>query len=221
MKKLFLSMLLVCMISLTANAVSASSYSFNAKANKEVVNAGDKVTVSMEVNDIDTNDEGINVVEYTLEYDENVFESMNYVKKNDWDIVYNNDKNSDKFGKTLLSKMVLGVNSEEEIGNIEFKLKDNLQDMETEIKLKAVTSNDSKELINQGDRVIKLKILKKQNTDKPSIDTQTKEPTQNNNEKNINTSDKELSIVLAIILLVVSVNLVSIVLVKKLRNRIK
>lgn len=219
MKKLFLTILSVAILTLSLNTVGASSYLFKASSDKEIVNAGDKVTVSMRVSDIDTGNEGINVVEYTLEYDENVFESMNYIKKNDWDIAYNNDKNSDRFGKTLLSKMVLGVSGEEEIGNIEFKLKDNLQDMETEIKLKAVTSNDSKELMNQGDRVIKLKILKKGNEDKP-IDTQTSEPTQNNNEKNINTSDKTISITLAVILFVVGLNLVCIALVKSRKNKV-
>ena len=55
--------------------------------------------------------------------------------------------------------MVTGVNSYEEIGNIVFKLKDNLDEMETEIKLKSITSNDSNELIDSNDQIIKLKII--------------------------------------------------------------
>lgn len=221
MKKIFLTTLSIFLITQVLNTVSASSYNFLAKVDKEIVNSGDKVTVSMNVSDIDTKDEGINVVEYKLEYDENIFESMNYVEKNDWKVVYNNDKNSDRYGKTLLSKIVSGVNKQEEIGNIEFKLKDNLDDMETEIKLRSVTSNDSKELISQGDKVIKLKILKNKSTDTSDIDKPTNEPIQNNNEKNINTSDKTFSMALAVILLTVSLNLVSIVLVKKIRIKTK
>lgn len=58
--------------------------------------------------------------------------------------------------------MTSGVNENEEIGKIKLKLRDDLDEMETEIKLKEITSNDGKELMPNGDRIIKIKIIKNQ-----------------------------------------------------------
>ncbi len=217
MKKLFQSTLIICLILLAFSTVNASTFEFVAKADKEVVNPSDEVTVSMQINDIDTKDEGINVVEFDLEYDENIFESMNFIYKNDWEITYNDDKNSSKYGKTLIHKMVTGVNSYEEIGNIIFKLKDNLDEMETEIKLKSITSNDSNELIDSNDQIIKLKIINNKVTEDndKTIDIPSYQTTQENNEKNINTSDPLLVIVFTMILVILSLNLVRIIILKK------
>ena len=145
---------------------NASSFSFNAEAQKEVFKPGEEVLVSLDVSNIEAGKEGINVVEMTLEYDENVFESMEFIKQNEWNSTYNNDKNSNKFGKILYTNISKGVIEAQKIGNIKFKLKDNLSDMETEIKLLRVTSNDGKELISEGDRIIKIKIVNDKETPK-------------------------------------------------------
>ena len=50
---------------------------------------------------------------------------------------------------------------------IKFKLKSNLSDMETQIKLKQITSNDGKNLLSQGDRIITIKIVNDKKQDEP------------------------------------------------------
>lgn len=142
--------------------VKASSFNFNAKAQKEIVNPGDEVIIDMDVSDIDAGKEGINAVEMFLEYDKNIFENMEFDKQNNWKVEYNDIQGHSKQGKVLFVKMTSGVNENQEIGKIKLKLKDNLGEMETEIKLKEITSNDGKELMPDGDRIIKIRIVKPQ-----------------------------------------------------------
>lgn len=137
------------------NVVNASSFSFIAKAEKEVINIGDTVNIQLTIDEIDAGTDGINVVEMWLEYDKNVFEKLEFTEENDWRIVYNEAN-----GKMLFVKMVDGVTQKENIGKINLKSKDDLEDIDTEIKLKEITSNDGNNLIDEGERVIKIRIEK-------------------------------------------------------------
>ena len=137
------------------NVVKASSFSFIAKAEKEVINIGDTVNIQLTIDEIDAGTDGINVVEMWLEYDKNVFEKLEFTEENDWRIVYNEAN-----GKMLFVKMVDGVTQKENIGKINLKSKDDLEDIDTEIKLKEITSNDGNNLIDEGERVIKIRIEK-------------------------------------------------------------
>ena len=137
------------------NVVKVSSFSFIAKAEKEVINIGDTVNIQLTIDEIDAGTDGINVVEMWLEYDKNVFEKLEFTEENDWRIVYNEAN-----GKMLFVKMVDGVTQKENIGKINLKSKDDLEDIDTEIKLKEITSNDGNNLIDEGERVIKIRIEK-------------------------------------------------------------
>jgi hypothetical protein len=102
---------------------------------------------------------------------------MEFVKQNNWDSTYNDSENSEKFGKLLYTNISTGVTEAESIGRIKFKLKDNLPDMETEIKLLSVTSNDGKVLMPEGDRIIKIKIVSdKTEPEEPEKPEEQKEP---------------------------------------------
>lgn len=135
------------------NVVKASSFSFIAKAEKEVINIGDTVNIQLTIDEIDAGTDGINVVEMWLEYDKNVFEKLEFTEENDWRIVYNEAN-----GKMLFVKMVDGVTQKENIGKINLKSKDDLEDIDTEIKLKEITSNDGNTLIDEGERIIRIRI---------------------------------------------------------------
>lgn len=148
------------------NVVNASSFSFIAKAENEVINIGDIVNIQLTIDEIDAGADGINVVEMWLEYDKNVFEKLEFTEENDWRIVHNEEN-----GKMLFVKMVDGVTQRENIGKINLKSKDNLEDIDTEIKLKEITSNDGNSLIDEGERVIKIRI------EKPVIPTPIPTPT--------------------------------------------
>lgn len=163
-KKILAIVMMVFLMISYATFVNASSFKFTAEAQKEIFKPGEEVIVGLDVSDIQAGDEGINVVETSLEYDESVFDSMEFVKANEWDYYYNDNKDSEKFGKLLYTNISTGITEAQSIGNIKFKLKDNLPDMETEIKLISVTSNDGKELIPEGDRIIKIKIVNDKET---------------------------------------------------------
>lgn len=158
-KKILAIVVMVYIMISYATIVNASSFKFKAQAQKEIFKPGEEVIVGLDVSDIQAGAEGINVVEMTLEYDESVFDSLEFLKVNEWDYYYNDNKNSEKFGKLLYTNISTGITEAQDIGNIKFKIKDNLPDMETEIKLISVTSNDGKELIPEGDRIIKIKIV--------------------------------------------------------------
>ena len=166
-RKLLAIALIIFMMVSCATFVNASSFKFTAEAQKEIFKPGEEVLVSLDISEIQAGIEGINVVEMSLEYDKNVFDSMEFIKMNNWDSTYSDIESSEKFVKLLYTNISTGVTESESIGNIKFKLKDNLPDMETEIKLLSVTSNDGKELIPEGDRIIKIKIV----SDKPEEPT--------------------------------------------------
>lgn len=173
-KKILAILMMIFMMISYANFVNASSFKFTSEAQKEIFKPGEEILVSLDISGIQAGTEGINVVEMSLEYDESIFDSMEFVKANEWDSYYNNNKDNEKFGKLLYTNISAGITEAQSIGNIKFKLKDTLEDMETEIKLISVTSNDGKELIPEGDRIIKIKIVNDRET--PEEPTKPEEP---------------------------------------------
>lgn len=75
------------------------------------------------------------------------------VDKNDWKVTYNN-----KNGKFLTSKIIEGIKEEQEILLIKLKVRDDLKEGETEVKLQEITSNDGVNLVSDGNKSIKIKI---------------------------------------------------------------
>ena len=189
-RKLLAIVLIIFMMISCATIASASSFRFSAAAQKEIFKPGEEVVVRLDIDQIDAGVEGINVVEMSLEYEKSVFDSIEFVKENNWDSTYNGSENSEKFGKLLYTNISTGVTEAEAIGNIKFKLKDNLPDMETEIKLLSVTSNDGKVLMPEGDRIIKIKIVsdkaepeKTEEPEKPEEPQDTEKPQQPETQK--------------------------------------
>ena len=156
-KKIFISTIVI-FFALFLYCTNASSYKFTATPNNITAHAGDEVSISLNISDIDAGSDGINVVETKLQYDNSIFESVDFVQKNEWTSTYNSNQ-GENYGKLLYSKMITGVTSDEEIGIIKFKIKDDVQETETQIKLLQVTSNDGYQLMNDGDKIIKVKII--------------------------------------------------------------
>lgn len=214
MKKIIIPFCIFFVILLSYTSY-ASNYTFTANANKTTVNPGDEVTISLKVSDIEAGKNGINVVETTLEYDTSLFENFEIIDKNDWKSTYNSNQGN-RYGKLLYTKMVTGVTEDQEIGILKFKLKDNLDEQETQIKLFQVTSNDGYELMNDGDKIITLKIVKPSIPVQPEPDTEPdaepEKPSNIEDEDNgtvmgVQTGDL-LIIVIIILLLVIIINLI-------------
>ena len=177
-KKSIITSVITCVIMSGVATISiASSFVFSATTKKEVYKPGEEVIVNMDIGKINAGKEGINVIETSLEYDKDIFETMEFENQNDWQIEYNDIKGHAKEGKVLFTKIATGVTKNEEVGKIKFKIKDKLKDQETEIKLLKVTSNDGNELMEDGDKIIKIKI---QNEKKDGQKSDTKKESKGN-----------------------------------------
>ena len=160
-KKIVILVLTIIMLWGSAFSVQANSFKFNVTTEKEEVKAGDIVKIDMQVSGIDV-EEGINVIEANLECDETVFDGVAFENTNGWTTNYQIEKGKVRF---LTTKIEEGITQEEKIGQIQLKIKDNLEKMETEIKINEIVSNDGMELIKEEDKSIKIKIDKKLNED--------------------------------------------------------
>lgn len=176
LRKILSTFAIISLFILNLYFVNASSFDFTASAQKEVFKPGEEVIVDMVIDNIDAGQYGINVVETSLDYDKNVFDTMEIVTNNNWNYDYNDDETSSKFTKLLFTNISSGVTEKQSIGNIKFKLKSDLKDMETEIILKQVTSNDGRELMELGDKPVKIKIVNEK--PEPAPEVKPEEPVQ-------------------------------------------
>lgn len=175
----------------------ASSFKFNAEANKIEVEPGEEVTIDLSLSDIDMGIHGINVVEGYMNYDEDFFSDFKFENVNGWEITHNNEEGERK-GKFLIAKMVEGIQESEKINKIIVKVRSDLTEGEGHIRLKNIQSNDGENLVSEGDRIITIKIKSKegpkneienkiQNEIRNEVENKTKNET--NNITNQNTSN--------------------------------
>ena len=195
MKKIIIT-LSILFSTLLLYTTYASSYKLTVTPDNKSVEPGNEVLVSLVVSDIEAGSEGINVVETTLEYDTDIIDSIEFIDKNNWKSTYNSNS-GDLKGKLLYTKMVTGITSEEEIGVIKFKIKNNLKNYNTQIKLLQVTSNDGYTLMNDGDKVITLYYRQPQahpvQPDKPGNDSSSSEPFEPANPSEPTTSNESVT----------------------------
>lgn len=62
-------------------------------------------------------------------------------------------------GNFLVSNIIAGVNAEQKIGEIKFKIKQDAKQGTTQIKFRNVTSNDGQNLVKESDKTITIKII--------------------------------------------------------------
>lgn len=140
---------------LVRNYIYASSFKFVVSATKTRVKPGEETTVIMKISDIvDVNNLGINALEATLEYDSNIFETVTVNEmegKNNWTITYNQQQ-----GNFLVSNIISGIKSEQEIGEIKFKVKKNVGKTRTKIYFRNVKSNDGNNLMPEQDKEVEI-----------------------------------------------------------------
>ena len=156
MKKLRLIIALsIIMVSLTG-IVSASSFDVDAKPNEIVAKQGENIEIKVDLKDIDMKEKGINTLEGYITFDEDVIENVELETKNDWQIEYNKDSNSDLYGKFLMVKDIEGIKENEEVLTLKIKVKDKVKKEGTKVVLKDLTSNDGDSLVNIGNKEINI-----------------------------------------------------------------
>ena len=179
-KKICTIIITIVIIMGILNYSEASSFRLIARADETEVIPCQEVTISLNLSDIDMGEHGINVVEGYLKYEDSFFSAMEMVDKNDWKVTYNN-----KNGKFLTSKIIEGIKEEQEILLIKLKVRDDLKEGETEVKLQEITSNDGVNLVSDGNKSIKIKI--KGNNSKDNSENNS----ENNKESNQNTNEED------------------------------
>jgi len=155
-KKLGLIMILsIIMVSLTG-IVSASSFDVGVNPIEVTAKQGESIEVKVDLKDIDMKEKGINTLEGYINFDEDVIENVEVETKNDWQIEYNKDSNSDLYGKFLMVKDIEGIKENEEVLTLKIKVKDKVKKESTKVTLKDLTSNDGENLVNIGDKEINI-----------------------------------------------------------------
>ena len=156
MKKLGLIMILsIIMVSLTG-IVSASSFDVGVNPIEVTAKQGESIEVKVDLKDIDMKEKGINTLEGYINFDEDVIENVEVETKNDWQIEYNKDSNSDLYGKFLMVKDMEGIKENEEVLTLKIKVKDKVKKESTKVILKELTSNDGENLVNIGNKEINI-----------------------------------------------------------------
>lgn len=156
MKKLKLIIALsIIMVSLTG-IVSASSFDVGVNPTEVTAKQGESIEVKVDLKDIDMKEKGINTLEGYITFDEDVIENVELETKNDWQIEYNKDSNSDLYGKFLMVKDIEGIKENEEVLTLKIKVKDKVKKESTKVILKDLTSNDGENLVNIGNKEINI-----------------------------------------------------------------
>lgn len=149
----------------TVNAAD-NSFKANLAANKTELKAGEEVTVTLGVSDINMGENGINTIEGKITYDKDIFETItsnSITNLNNWSVTYN-DTTNEKQGKFLAVNLSNGVKEGTQIFSVKFKVKENItEEKETKISFEDITSNDGTNLVNAGTKTVTLKINKSTN----------------------------------------------------------
>ena len=150
-----IAILSIIMVSLTG-IVSASSFDVGVNPIEVTAKQGESIEVKVDLKDIDMKEKGINTLEGYINFDEDVIENVEVETKNDWQIEYNKDSNSDLYGKFLMVKDIEGIKENEEVLTLKIKVKDKVKKESTKVILKDLTSNDGENLVNIGNKEINI-----------------------------------------------------------------
>ena len=159
MRKIFISLTTFCLIMFVSlNIVNASGFEMKLESDKDIVKPGETIVLTASIQNIDTPNEGIDLLLASISYDNNVFENIetNDVKAvGQWGgLLFNPDNN----------KLILERNSQtkenESVFQITLKAKDNIEVESTNISINQAQSTDGNQDINGIDGNIELKTQK-------------------------------------------------------------
>lgn len=158
MKKIISTLIILAIaISMLANTVQAASFRFIATPNQTTVAKGGTVQISLKIADINAGELGINTVESMLNYDKEFFENIKIDSKNNWSITYNEGT-----GKLLAVLVTTGVSTNQEIGTITLKIKENPSTKTGKINFTEVSSNDGKNIIPTENQTVEINLVQEQ-----------------------------------------------------------
>lgn len=152
--KVFIILILsLCIFPVISNA---QGFVFKTDPEEKIVEPGENIEIKLSINDIKDIEEGINTIVGYIEYEEGLFETIDFAGKDKWKVTYNNDKKNKLYGKFAITTLQNGILEDEQIATLNVKLKGNLPDGKTEIKFKSISSSDGYNTISEDDRIVKL-----------------------------------------------------------------
>lgn len=163
--------------------VQAASFVFTATADNSNIKPGDTITVEFSISNIDVEGSGINTISAKLEYDENVFDqvlSSSFAGENNWSITYN-DEEGESEGNFLAVIIEDGVDTDQVIGKLKLRVKDGIENTQTQVKITDIVTNDGSQEIEGQDQTLTI------NVSKP-VEPQDQNQNNNNNNNNGNNS---------------------------------
>ncbi len=162
MKKIISFVTIMMVLFVTTSVVQASSFTLTATPNDTEVNAGETVTISLQVGDIQLGDNGMNTLEGKIAFDSNIFEVLteeSAIGQNNWTASINAETDNTKYGTFFFNKNASGIKTETMIGSITLQVKNTIQeDTPTVITITNIQSNDGTDLVTVEDKVIPINV---------------------------------------------------------------
>ena len=130
-KKIFTMALLIVLLIITTNVVTAASFTSKVQLSKTTANPGDEVVATLSISNIDKGDkDGTNAISGTIGFDSNALTYVSYTVADGWSMQAYNEST----GTFAITKNDYTTESQA-IMVITFKVKDNASAANTEIKL--------------------------------------------------------------------------------------
>lgn len=199
-KKVYVILLMIVII-LNIN-IETLAFDLSTNIDKQSLEEN-QVKVSLELVDLEDYTKGINVVSGKLIYDTNVFESVSIKGANNWSCAYNNEEGNENQGKFILMTTSGNATEDKEVAQIGLKLKPDVEQEETIIRIEGIETSYNSEKINTEDKEIKLELGAGKISEVKDIDM------------NIKEKDYSIYIFIAIILIVVVIIIITILKLKK------
>lgn len=188
--------LLLSTLTVTVQAADLSC-TITMKTISEKVEKGKEFTVTISVSDINAGKKGINSIKGTLEFDDKVFEEItadSIEGSNDWNATYSEDS-----GKITLLKTSF-VNEEEEVCQINLKVKSKATATKGTIEFKDIEASNSESSVPAEDVSLEVEIeaeeendSKNQNKNNTITITSNKNTNKNNTNTNNTNTNKTLN----------------------------
>ncbi len=179
--KLYVIIIIAIFIIGLTGKVNAENVTFKATADSQALEEGEEVVITLNLSNINVNEDGIYTFGGKLVYDKNVFEEVKEEKfegQNNWSIAYNSE-HTEKEGTFLATKNT-GLKDNQTIGTLTLKTKRNIKSTTTQIKFIDISSV-GEDTIELDDEIITLNIT---GTKKDEVDDKNNNTPDDNNGKN-------------------------------------
>ena len=202
---LLLSIAIILGISMTVKAETIDSYSVNLNTNKTTLKAGETVTISLKVDNINiqSGEKGIGAYEGNIEYDSNVFEDLKMSGNDEWDKPL---ENNGKF--TSVKSDGICTSESQEIATITLKVKANAKSGNTVVNIKNFEASNGEKNISTEDKEIKFTIENDQSTVNQNNNVNNN---QNNNNYNASIKNGKLPYAGNSVKLIIGISIVAII----------